>query len=109
MMAKVKRVSGTDATFGAWALECPGCETRHVIYVGEWTNHDGVKSHGWSFDGNVEAPTFNPSLLVYEYKHEDGVVFQPRCHSFIRKGKIQYLSDCGHKLAGQTVELPEID
>jgi hypothetical protein len=32
---------------------------------------------------------------------------QPRCHSFVREGKIEYLGDCEHYLQGQTVELPE--
>lgn len=27
------------------------------------------------------------------------------CHSFVRNGKIEYLNDCTHELAGQTVEL----
>jgi len=30
------------------------------------------------------------------------------CHSFIRDGKIQFLGDCTHALAGQTVDLPEL-
>jgi hypothetical protein len=29
------------------------------------------------------------------------------CHSFVTNGKIQFLADCTHKLAGQTVELPD--
>lgn len=31
------------------------------------------------------------------------------CHSFVRDGRIQFLSDCTHKLANQTVDLPDID
>lgn len=27
------------------------------------------------------------------------------CHSFVRNGKIEFLSDCTHELAGKTVEL----
>ncbi len=30
-----------------------------------------------------------------------------QCHSFIEKGKIRFLPDCTHSLAGQTVDLPE--
>jgi hypothetical protein len=33
----------------------------------------------------------------------------PLCHSFVRDGRIEFLSDCTHSLAGQTVELPEIE
>ena len=29
------------------------------------------------------------------------------CHSFVTNGRIQYLGDCTHKLAGQTVDLPD--
>jgi hypothetical protein len=29
------------------------------------------------------------------------------CHSFVTDGKIQFLSDCTHALAGQTVALPD--
>ena len=31
-----------------------------------------------------------------------------RCHSFVTDGRIQFLSDCTHALAGQTVDLPDI-
>ena len=29
------------------------------------------------------------------------------CHSFVTDGRIQFLGDCTHKLAGQTVNIPE--
>ena len=32
-----------------------------------------------------------------------------RCHSFVRDGKIRFLADSYHELAGQTVDLPEVD
>lgn len=28
------------------------------------------------------------------------------CHSFVREGRIQFLGDCTHRLAGHTVDLP---
>ena len=30
------------------------------------------------------------------------------CHTFVTDGRIQFLSDCTHALAGQTVDLPDI-
>ena len=30
-----------------------------------------------------------------------------RCHSFVRSGRIEFLSDSTHALAGQTVDLPD--
>ena len=57
----------------------------------------------WGFNGNVDAPTFTPSVLV-RYSWSDG----PRvCHSFVTDGRIQFLGDCTHNLAGQTVDLPD--
>jgi len=60
----------------------------------------------WHFNGNLERPTLSPSLaLSYDYgeDHREYV-----CHSFVTDGRIQYLGDCTHPLAGQTVDLPEI-
>lgn len=70
---------------------CPGCQCHHTFNVGR------ERHPVWTFDGNMETPTFSPSL------HYVG-----RCHLFLREGKLQFLPDCNHKLAGQTVDLPEI-
>jgi len=32
-----------------------------------------------------------------------------RCHSIVTDGKIAFLTDCFHTLAGQTVDLPDWD
>lgn len=32
-----------------------------------------------------------------------------QCHSYITDGKIKFLADCHHSLAGQTVEIPDWD
>lgn len=86
-MAKVKEFG--DYRYGITCLAC-GC--GHML-------------KGWTFNGDMEQPTFSPSLLVTGYlnaENPDGV-----CHSYITDGKIQYLSDSTHKLAGQTIDLPE--
>ncbi len=114
-MAKINRVElkGGMATIQFF---CPGCEQVHAVRV-----------PGWSFNGSETAPTFHPSVLVtsghfaphftagsecwctYRREHPDEPVsFRCyRCHSFVREGKIQFLTDSTHELAGQTVELPE--
>lgn len=69
---------------------CPGCEEPHPFYI--------KGPHAWTFDGNQESPTFAPSLIVHG---------NPVCHSFVRAGRIEFLGDCGHKLKGQTVDLPD--
>jgi hypothetical protein len=55
----------------------------------------------------MEKPTFSPSMLVNANtpKH----LKLTRCHSFVRDGKIQFLSDCDHNLKGQTIDLEDID
>ena len=56
----------------------------------------------WYWNGSLDKPTFNPSIVMCP----DDVHW--RCHSFVREGMIQFLSDCYHKLASQTVELPDV-
>lgn len=105
------RASLAEAADGDRVLfRCPGCDDNHQIRVGTW-----------SWNGDVELPTFSPSLLVggvqwdpvaYPEMHkpnhpdvEPGK--QITCHSFITDGQIKFLGDCTHALAGQTVDLPE--
>ena len=97
---------------------CPGCEAfvkaknlpPEIEDVRLMATHviPTTGPHAWGFNGNLERPTFTPSILVHEVKHEDGTLYSPRCHSFVTDGRIQFLGDCGHSLAGQTVELPEL-
>lgn len=75
-----------------WHFYCPGCRIIHAI---------GYTQH--KFNGNVENPTFEPSVLVIG-GGEHGKVY---CHSYVRDGRIQFLGDCRHELVNQTVDLPE--
>ena len=43
---------------------------------------------------------------VADVRAQPDNVGSPRCHSFVRDGGIQFLTDCEHGLAGQTVDLP---
>ena len=78
---------------------CPACKKEHIVSVGPKSYWD----LRWTFNGDYEKPTINPSLLV-RYKMPQG---DKVCHSFIRDGKIQYLGDCTHGMAGKTVEIPD--
>lgn len=78
-------------------FECPGCSLAHGI------SHGAGVGPRWGWNGNLDTPTFTPSILV-RYTGSDG----PRvCHSFVTGGRIQFLQDCTHHLAGQTVDLPD--
>ncbi len=80
---------------------CPGCQTRHPIHV-RHPDSDTKVTALWNWDGNVDQPTFSPSIRVLG----EGLVTE--CHYFIRQGQIQFCSDSPHALAGQTVPLPTI-
>jgi hypothetical protein len=96
-MPKIKKIEyiHDDVVFKTQYLYwCLGCGYDHAFALkGEGGHHD-------FFNGDLDKPTVSPSLVQN---------FTPgkMCHSFIKEGKIQYLSDCHHKLAGQTIELPE--
>ena len=82
---------------GNYFFECPGCGCPHGLNVGK------NRGPAWSFSGDVDRPTFSPSVLVRFNQGPKEVV----CHSFVRNGEIQFLNDCTHTLAGQTVPIPE--
>ena len=90
-MAKAENIKTQDGSIGGVMIYCPGCKTHHVF------------DSRWKFNGDYEKPTFNPSMLVNQNDPKT------RCHSFVRDGKIQFLSDCAHELKNQTVELPDIE
>lgn len=97
-MTRVLRPFGyKDEDLIGYNAKCPGCNVWHSIYIKKNQFNKDI----WSFDGNMEKPTFSPSLLV-RWDHNNHV-----CHSFIRNGEWQFLNDCTHDLAGQTV--PMID
>lgn len=90
--------------YGHW---CPGCEQTH------WIATARPNRPSWSFNGDVNAPTFNPSVRIqYEgpdagQTDADGFRSPPACcHYFLHAGQIQFCADSTHALAGQTVPLP---
>lgn len=77
---------------------CPGCEELHQIYI----KHNSSSAPIWKWNGSLDKPTFSPSIVISPNNKEY------RCHSFVREGRIQFLSDCFHKLKNQIVDLPEL-
>lgn len=97
---------------GVLSFWCPGCDEAHVINPSIWT-----------WNGSADKPTFAPSVLMksghyadpmppcwctYNAEHpNDPAPFKcRRCHSFVKEGRIEFLNDCTHALAGQTVPIP---
>lgn len=61
----------------------------------------------WSWNGDTENPTLKPSILTRaDYGEEHRIEV---CHSFVNDGKVQFLSDCTHEFAGQTIDLLEVE
>lgn len=113
-MAVIKHVTTHNGGHYGYRFHCPGCDAEHVITTDPYPG-------GWRFNGDTARPSFQPSILVQEVRipadadpakvvspYKPGGVYSPRCHSFVEDGRIRFLSDCGHALAGQTVPLPEI-
>lgn len=115
LSATLRSVEGGKVAF--W---CPGCDGAHAVGIGAG---DGPR---WGYNGNPEQPTFTPSVLIRSGHHVPGQEGKPCwcdyeerfgrklpkgvgcsvCHSFVTDGRIQFLGDCTHALAGQTVDLP---
>jgi len=86
---------------GLMAFDCPGCMKRHYVNT---KTEDGPPT--WSYNGDMDKPTFSPSVNVVQYWGPERV--KRVCHSFINNGMIRYLPDCTHDLSGKTVRLPDI-
>jgi hypothetical protein len=86
---KLKRVEG------GYAFDCPGCEGIHVFYD---FMADGSK--GWWFNGDMEKPTFTPSLR----NTRPGFC----CHLNLTDGKFQFHTDCTHANKGKWMDMVEL-
>jgi hypothetical protein len=103
--AKLRRV---ERGYSHW---CPGCGEMHVIF------------DSWTFDGNLESPTFNPSVkitgkkVVVDQKGEwtgewvrdaSGNAIDDCCHYHLTAGVLKFCGDSKHALAGHNVPLPDL-
>lgn len=100
-MSVLRKIEGSDRV----VFWCPGCKEDHQIDTAHW-----------GFNGDHDKPTFSPSYLTWldpnpnaDPQHDPDGKFRNgfRCHSYIKEGMIQFLDDCTHALAGQTVALQE--
>lgn len=83
---------------------CPGCDSEHLVTT------EGPQA--WTFDGNLDSPTFSPSVLVRTGRAVDPTFVREEgdppeiCHSFVRSGRLEFCADSQHHLSGRTVPLP---
>lgn len=94
-------------------FHCPGCKGGHMVKV------EGTPAWGWN--GDLVLATITPSIRVRGKRpitddEAERILAGEKldipafvCHSFVRDGRIEFLNDCTHKLAGQTVDVPTLD
>jgi hypothetical protein len=99
----------TSDEYGGYLHWCPGCEESHTL------------PSGWTFNGDLERPTFTPS-----FKHEGrkrvfinrewvgewlrdakGDTIPYICHYILTDGVLNFCGDSTHSLAGKSVPLEE--
>ena len=104
MKSQLVHVDHHDVRYDALQFVCPGCMEMpgggsglHMLPV---TDTQGRRP-SWSWDGNLEAPTLSPSILTHG--RDDN-----RCHSFLRAGVFEFLTDSTHSLAGQHIPMPDL-
>lgn len=86
------------------AFWCVGCDQAHMLNVCTADRADGAPA--WDFDGNIDAPTFSPSVLVSWPASGDRPA-STRCHLFVTAGQIDYLADsAGHAVRGRVAMVP---
>lgn len=82
---------------GGFLHRCPGCDTDRKRSTGM---HVLPMDGRWTFNGNMEKPTFTPS-----FKHEWNVGDRPEdarvCHYILTDGVLHYCADSTHELAGR--------
>lgn len=92
MSELISTVSNAPGRLIFW---CPGCKSTHQV-------DDKI----WTYNDNAEKPTLSPSVLARSARRKPG---EWRCHFYMRDGKLEYLADCTHDLAGQTVDMIALD
>jgi hypothetical protein len=99
----LRPVTHDNGSLYGYSWWCPGCDESHHVPT------TGPKA--WSFDGNLDAPTFGPSVKItwrgtdYPTADHPGIPVETVCHSIITGGRIQFCGDCTHALANQTVPM----
>ena len=95
-MAKVREIAPKFFEF-----YCPACGKSHFF----WTARQNGEELSWIFNNDLDNPTVKRDIS------NDTVVTdgQRLCHLNITDGQIHYLPDCGHEMAGQTVDMVDVN
>lgn len=106
MKSMIRNIDDHGVHYQALMFVCPGCALAwinggrssglHMLPV-----NSPQKDPSWDWDGNLEKPTLSPSILTG--KGTDRI-----CHSFLRAGVFEFLTDSTHSLSGQSVPIPDL-
>lgn len=102
MKSQLITVDDHGLKYTALKFVCSGCEREpghgglHMLAV-----NSEQKKPSWGFNGNFEAPTLTPSI-----KSDRGDNWV--CHSFLRNGIFEFLSDSTHQFSGMQIPIPDL-
>lgn len=100
-------------------INCPGPLPHRIIPVQIKGTRAGTGN--WTWNGSVDKPTLKPSIITKGVRHltdeefervnkgEEVARVDVICHSWVNDGKMIFLKDCTHELAGQTLDLLDVD
>lgn len=102
MKSIVRKMDDHGKKYDALMFVCPGCALDgstglHILSV----TSSSVTSPSWGWDGNLEAPTLSPSILTG--KGTDRI-----CHSFLKAGLFEFLTDSTHAFSGKKIAIPDL-
>lgn len=84
-------------------LHLPGPLPNRILPVMISGTRSGTPN--WTWNGSLNSPTIKPSVLTRGGDTNGEHV----CHSWINDGKVQFLDDCSHELAGQSLDLLDVE
>jgi hypothetical protein len=108
-VAQIVSINDQGDVYKAIQLWCPGCEItdpdghKHAGLNMLAIEGDETKRPTWQWNGDLVNVGLEPSILTRTKRGEEQVDFV--CHSFLRNGMWQFLGDCTHELANQSVPM----
>lgn len=117
MKTKLTEIDDHDLCYQTLMFVCPGCQTPYTFADGTEYRPSGLhalavnspqKQPSWKWDGNLELPTLSPSILSHIQPYGEKGEALGICHSFLKAGIFEYLSDCTHEFADQHIPLPDL-
>lgn len=89
---------------------CPGCDEAHQVSLDGPLRPGETNCGPWGWNGDGEAPSFTPSVNVRPAGRpaDAPATVRGRCHAIITAGVISFCADSQHRLAGQSVPMPEL-